>query len=168
MAVVLECADPGGKAANLPTDDSECDGATQYPKTVLFGHDGSARIPDYQLFELPNAALGEQSNAALVCGTRADPCVLYVGLDQNDFTQPKVFSAPFYFSGPPEVPFRSAAATPAAPATAPASVGGSPTPPPSGPSLAFTGPSSGIVGVAGTGVLLAAGGTVLRRRLRRG
>ncbi|MHB8681847.1 MAG: Ig-like domain-containing protein [Acidimicrobiales bacterium] len=98
---VLECNDPGGSPANLPTDVSSCDGATIQPTTLLANADGSFTLNDYQLFELPNLALGENNNpySPARCD-RSNPCVLYVGMDQNDFTQPKVFSAPFTIGSP--------------------------------------------------------------------
>ena len=91
---ILECADPGGTAANLPIDDSTCDGNTIQGTTVLVHGDGSLSDPNYTVYQLPSATLGEQPNFQPVCN-QSSPCVLYVGQDQNDFNQPKMFSAPF-------------------------------------------------------------------------
>lgn len=91
---ILECADPGGSAANLPKDDSTCDGNTVQGKTVLVSVNGSFSEPDYIIYLLPSSVLGEQSNDQPVCN-KTNPCVLYVGQNQNDFSAPKVFSAPF-------------------------------------------------------------------------
>jgi hypothetical protein len=91
---VLECADPGGSAAHLPTSISTCDGNTIQGNTVLIAADGSFSEPDYTVYALPNSSLGEQANVQPTCN-QTDPCVLYVGQNQNDFTAPKVFSAPF-------------------------------------------------------------------------
>jgi hypothetical protein len=91
---ILECADPGGKAANLPKDDSTCDGNTIQGATVLVGTDGSFSTSAYPVYTLPSAALDEQSDGQPVCNA-TNPCVLFVGQDQNNFTTPKVFSAPF-------------------------------------------------------------------------
>jgi hypothetical protein len=91
---ILECADPGGKAANLPTDDTKCDGNTIQGPTILVATDGSFSMTGYSIYALPSATLGEQSNGLPVCNT-TNPCVLFVGQNQNDFTAPKVFSAPF-------------------------------------------------------------------------
>ncbi len=91
---ILECADPGGKTANLPTSISSCDGNSIQGGTILINHDGSFSANDYQVFSLPNATLGEQSNKLPVCNA-TEMCVLYVGQNQEDFTQPKLFSAPF-------------------------------------------------------------------------
>jgi hypothetical protein len=91
---ILECADPGGKAANLPKDDSTCDGNTIQGMTVLVAADGSFSASGYTVYSLPSVTLGEQSNDQPVCNA-TNPCVLFVGQDQNNFTSPKVFSAPF-------------------------------------------------------------------------
>ncbi len=91
---ILECADPGGSAANLPRDDSTCDGNTIQGTTLLVGGDGSFSDSSYPVYALPSATLGEQGNSQPVCN-QTSYCVLYVGQNQNDFTVPKVFSAPF-------------------------------------------------------------------------
>jgi hypothetical protein len=91
---ILECADPAGSPAKLPTSDSTCDGNTIQGNTVLISSNGSFSEPDYTVYLLPSPALGEQSNYQPVCDA-TNPCVLYVGQNQNDFTAPKVFSAPF-------------------------------------------------------------------------
>jgi hypothetical protein len=91
---ILECADPGGTQSNLPKDVSTCDGNTIQADSVLVNSDGSFSETHYVVYALPSATLGEQSNFQPVCNA-ANPCVLYVGQDQNDFTAPKVFSAPF-------------------------------------------------------------------------
>jgi hypothetical protein len=88
---VLECSAPGGA---LPIDDSTCDGNTVQLGSVLIAADGSFQVPSYTIYQLPNSDLGEQSNHAPVCNS-SEECVLYVGQDQNDFSQPKLFSAPF-------------------------------------------------------------------------
>ncbi|MGO8825905.1 MAG: hypothetical protein ACLQU9_11785 [Acidimicrobiales bacterium] len=94
---ILECADPGGLTANLPTDNITCDGNTIQGDSVLVANNGSFSESNYQVYALPNATLGEQSNAQPVCN-QTHACVLYVGQNQNDFTAPKVFSAPFLIS----------------------------------------------------------------------
>ena len=91
---ILECADPGGTLANLPKSDSTCDGNTIQGNTILVAANGSASEAKYTVYLLPSPALGEQANNQPVCN-QTDPCVLYVGQSQNDFTAPKVFSAPF-------------------------------------------------------------------------
>jgi hypothetical protein len=95
---VLECADPGGSTANLPTDSSTCDGNTIQGPTVIVGSDGSFSLTGYTIYALPSSSLGESSSGQPKCNA-TNACVLFVGQDQNDFTQPKTFSAPF-FVGP--------------------------------------------------------------------
>jgi hypothetical protein len=91
---ILECADPGGKVANLPKDASTCDGNTIQGPTVLVGTDGSFSTSGYSVYALPSTTLDEQPDGQPVCNA-TNPCVLFVGQDQNNFTAPKVFSAPF-------------------------------------------------------------------------
>ena len=91
---ILECADPGGQAGNLPKNDNTCDGNTTPGFSVLVNKDGSFTAPSYQLWSLPNTQLGESNDGEPVCNA-TKMCVLYVGQNQTDFTQPKAFSAPF-------------------------------------------------------------------------
>jgi hypothetical protein len=90
---ILECADPGGSSANLPKDITTCDGNSIQGNTVLVAVDGSFST-SYTVYSLPNALLGEQSNAQPICD-QTHQCVLYVGQNQNDFTAPKLFSPAF-------------------------------------------------------------------------
>jgi hypothetical protein len=117
---VLECADSHGTTANLPTDVSTCDGNTIQGNTVLVGADGSFSVAGYTVFQLPSTALGELANYQPVCNA-SNPCVFYIGQDQNDFTAPKIFSAAFSV-GP-------ASGAPAAPAPAAAPAGSNPSTP---------------------------------------
>jgi LPXTG-motif cell wall-anchored protein len=91
---ILECSDPDGTTANLPVNDSTCDGNTIQPDSVLVGSDGSFQDLSYTIYSLPNPALGEQANSQPIC-SQSNECVLYIGQNQNDFTAPKEFSAPF-------------------------------------------------------------------------
>ncbi len=157
---MIECADPGGSAANLPTSLSTCDANTIEADTVLVQPDGSFVEHGYTLYALPNEVLGEQSNWQPVCN-RTNQCVLYVGEDQDDFTQPKIFSAPFAFtSSAPAItvsgttPTTTAAAVSAGVSLAPST-------------LAFTGSSSALLWLAASGLCLLGGGLVGRRILRR-
>jgi hypothetical protein len=95
---ILECADPGGKAKNLPTNVDSCDGNTIQGITVLVAPDGSFFDHGYQLYSLPNSAqLGESSDTLPKCNaTKA--CVLYIGQNQEKFTAPKMFSPAFWIS----------------------------------------------------------------------
>jgi hypothetical protein len=166
---ILECADPEGTSANLPKDIGSCDGLTIQPDTVLVQPDGAITVPQYTIYRLPNSVLGEQSNALPVCDD-ANQCVLYVGQDQNDFTQPKIFSTPF-----------TVAASTAAPSTVTTSTGPSsslPSSPLAGAagsssaatnaqtSLAFTGTGSWLPWVLAIGGVLVVAGSLGRRRMR--
>ncbi|MHB8681852.1 MAG: hypothetical protein ACYDA2_07140 [Acidimicrobiales bacterium] len=92
---ILECGDPGGKAANLPRDVTDCDGSTIQPVTVIVNHDGSFSLSGYVIYELPNTvALGEPKDTLPKCDA-THACVLYVGENQEDFSWPHTFSAPF-------------------------------------------------------------------------
>src|ERR1700736_3939215 len=85
---IQECqALPGGLP---PTDITKCDGLTAYPSTNLPHADGSFDIKDYSLYSLPNAfSLGEPPSSATHCDL-STPCVLYMGLNAQDFTQPHI------------------------------------------------------------------------------
>jgi hypothetical protein len=194
---ILECADPGGKAANLPKDDSTCDGNTIQGNTVSVAADGSFSAASYSVYSLPNATLGEQANGQPVCNA-TNPCVLFVGQDQNDFTSPKVFSAPFTVdpsavstttvSGEASSPTTTATSssgstvsstpgpTDTTPATASSSSSGSgidpsvsltATPAGGATSLASTGPPPRLAWIVGLGSGLAFVGSLGRRHVSR-
>ena len=104
---ILECADPGGTEANLPTSDATCDGNTIDGDNIIVAADGSfeevaggdgGNLSGYTIYALPSAVLAEQPDGQPVCNA-TNACVLYIGANQNDFTQPKVFSEPFYVGG---------------------------------------------------------------------
>ena len=96
---ILECADPGGQSANLPTSDLTCDGNTAPGFSILVNKDGSFSTSRYRLYSLPNAVLGESKDDVPVCNA-THMCVLYVGQDQTNFHAPKDFSAPFSVTPP--------------------------------------------------------------------
>jgi len=135
--VIIECAAPKG---SLPVDDTTCDGNTVQSGSVLVNADGSFQVPSYTLYSLPNNALGEAPDSEPVCNSSAE-CVLYIGQDQNDFSQPKIFSAPFTVD-------LSATSTPTTTPrpTSPGQTGSDPT-----GSSGGTGGSSGSVGSATSG-----------------
>lgn len=91
---ILECSDPGGSPANLPTSIADCDGNTIQGPTVLVNGDGSVNVSGYPVYALPDVNIGDTPTQTPVCNV-SNPCVLYIGQAQNDFTQPHVFSAPF-------------------------------------------------------------------------
>jgi hypothetical protein len=152
---ILECAAPNGV---LPTLPAECDGNTIQGPTVRPAADGSINFKTstnslYTLYALPDSLiLGEGSSNAVTCGdTAATECVLYIGDAQGDFTQPHVFSQPFF--------------------TAANADDGGENPGDGSSSTVATGPGTGtpevpfavILPVAAMGLL---GGTVLVRRRR--
>ena len=97
--LILECADPGGSPNNLPTQFAEkCDGDTTQASTVIPNNNGSVTLNGYTIYKLPSKTLDERPTWLPVCDTK-NPCVLYIGTDYNDFTKPKVFSAPFTVTG---------------------------------------------------------------------
>ena len=97
---IIECADPGGKAKNLPASILACDGNTIQGNTILVQPNGSFSERGYQVYALPNASqLGETPDTRPVCnGKKA--CVLYVGQNQEKFSAPKIWSPPFTISKP--------------------------------------------------------------------
>ncbi len=167
---LIECADPGGSKDSLPTSLSTCDPNTVEGDTVLVQSDGSFVEHSYTLYALPNEVLGEQSNWQPVCN-HSNQCVLYVGEDQNDFTQPKIFSAPFVFTASASAIAVGGAAT-TVPTTAPKPAASTVPTVSSGVSLApatlaFTGPSSASLWIALSGLSLFLAGLTGRRLLRR-
>jgi hypothetical protein len=113
---IVECAAPGGVA---PTTAAACDGNTIQGDTIFAGTDGSVNYTNvspnhgYTMYSLPNSVLGESAGGTPKCDL-TDECVLYIGENQNDFTQPHYFSQPFYVS-----PVAGNSGTPAGTGTAP-------------------------------------------------
>jgi hypothetical protein len=164
--VILECADPDGTVANLPTGFSSCDENTIQPDTTVVHADGSFVEPSYTLYALPSKLLGEQANWQPVCNT-AHPCVLFVGEDQNDFSKAKTFSPSFTMSGgtlsaAPTTATTTPATTASAPVSAAVSLGAT--------QLAFTGTSGWLIALGAIGaalvVLAWALATLVRRSAR--
>jgi hypothetical protein len=95
---IIECADPGGKARNLPTSILACDGNTIQGNTILVQHNGSFSEHGYQVYALPNASqLGETPDTRPICNGK-QACVFYIGQNQEKFTAPKIWSPPFTVS----------------------------------------------------------------------
>jgi hypothetical protein len=89
---IYECAAPNGV---IPTDPATCDGNTGAGNTILPAADGHFSNP-YQVFALPDSAtLGESPGGPVCGGTLPTECILYIGNDQTDFTQPHLWSQPF-------------------------------------------------------------------------
>jgi hypothetical protein len=56
-------------------------------------------LTGYTLYALPDAAsLGENAESPACGQTLATECILYVGNNQNDFSQPHLWSAPFFIA----------------------------------------------------------------------
>ena len=115
---VLECADPDGSAANLPKKSTDCDPTTILSSTTVQDN-GSVYASKYTIYALPDTIELGPSNGT-VCDA-GHPCVLGIFADQNDFTKPHLFSAPF------EVSATDAAATgsSSSPGTSPTNSGAS-------------------------------------------
>lgn len=97
--IIIECSDPGGTTANLPTKAAEsCDTATKQGGTLIPTANSSFSWSGYTIYRLPSEKLGEAPTWVPECNA-THYCVLYVGEDYNDFTMPKVFSHPFLVSG---------------------------------------------------------------------
>jgi LPXTG-motif cell wall-anchored protein len=141
---ILECADPGGSVANLPTSISTCDGNTIQGNTILVGSNGSFSEADYTLYVLPSSILGEQSNDQPVCN-QTNPCVLYVGQNQNDFTAPKIFSAPFSVASSSGTSTTTSTTSSTAKSTTTTSVAGATTTVTSAPTSSTTMPTTSAV-----------------------
>jgi hypothetical protein len=95
---IVECSAPNGVP---PTDPNKCDGETIQGNTLQPNADGSL---DYQAFTgamytvyaLPDVlSLGEGTSSVTCGNTAATECILYIGVNQLDFTQPHVWSQPF-------------------------------------------------------------------------
>jgi len=165
--VILECADPGGTAAALPTSFTGCDGNTVQGDTVLVQADGSFVEHAYTMYALPSLALAEKPAWQPACSATL-ACVLFVGQDQNDFTQPKVFSRPFTVapSGAVAAAGPVGGTTTATSAPAAASASAAVALPPA--TLAYTGAPPWAPRLVVVGVGLVGMGLLGRRLVRRG
>jgi hypothetical protein len=88
---IIECSDPGGTAANLPTDPlSGCDGTTINGNQVTPDASGNFSTT-YGIL-----ALSQAGGSTINCDT-TDFCVLWVGIDYNTqfLTGPHAFSMAF-------------------------------------------------------------------------
>ena len=115
---IIECADPGGLVANLPTTVTNCDTSTKQGDTIIPNDDGSydyfANDPNgdggYQVAALPKAG----TTGTVTCGSAAVPCVLWIGNSYSSFLTNQLWSQPFQVvaagpnvqpgDGTPEVP----------------------------------------------------------------
>jgi hypothetical protein len=95
---IIECSDPGGTVSALPKSLLHCDENTIQGDSVIAKPNGSVNETGYTVYRLPSQVLGEGKTVTPICDATHE-CVLYVGQDQNDFTKPKLFSAPFFVTG---------------------------------------------------------------------
>jgi hypothetical protein len=95
---ILECSAPNGV---IPTQPTACDGNTINGNTLDANADGSFNYQTftgavYTVYALPDKLeLGENSSGNSCGNTAATECILYIGVNQADFTQPHVWSQPF-------------------------------------------------------------------------
>ena len=86
---IIECADPGGTTANLPTSALLCDGTTQNPLQINTDASGNFSTK-YQVY-----ALNGTHTSNIWCDT-THYCVLWAGVDYNGaFYGTHAFSTPF-------------------------------------------------------------------------
>ena len=170
-----------GTAAAPPPDNTGCDGLTLDTQATTDDQGnyvnaarGSDGTTGYRVYARPSPRL--RSPTTITCDATRD-CVLYVGVDQNDFSAPHVFAdirfAPGVVVAAP-VPERPAAPVPERPAgpstaatAATAAAGARPragSPPPA--ALPFTGPPP-VAPLAVAGALLVASASLARRRALR-
>jgi Bacterial Ig-like domain (group 1) len=96
---ILECSAANGV---LPTSSADCDGLTIQGSTIEPNADGSFTYDDYQVFALPDKPTFGEPAGGVACGnTVATECVLYIGEDQLDFTQPHLWSQFFFVKTDP-------------------------------------------------------------------
>jgi hypothetical protein len=95
---IAECAAPDDA---LPTLTTSCDALTLDAATINPNSDGSLSYSGLIVYALPNvASLGENPSSTPVCNL-TNECVLYIGTNVEDFTQPHVWSQGFYVSPTP-------------------------------------------------------------------
>jgi hypothetical protein len=91
---IVQCADPGGSQANLPTQFIQCDENTIQGDTVVVEPGGSFKEKAYPVYALPSHTLGEFKDGIPVCN-QTHQCVLLVSEYQTDLSKPHVFSHAF-------------------------------------------------------------------------
>lgn len=92
---IVECSAPDGV---VPTNTAACDGNT-IVAGILPNTDGSFTESGFTLYALPdNTSLGEGTSGPPCGQTAATECILYIGNNQLDFTQPHLWSAPFFIA----------------------------------------------------------------------
>ncbi len=94
---IEECSAPGGADPSLPT---QCDGRTHQQTPTFADGDGSADYPGYPIYALPDSSNLGETVGGPACDLN-NQCVLYVGTDPNDFSEPHVWSSSFYVNPTP-------------------------------------------------------------------
>jgi hypothetical protein len=93
---VIQCDDPGGQAANLPQNLTSC-----APATLVNAdnpqQDGSLSVEGFTVYTVPDVAVLGASNGTM-CDAQHE-CVLGIFSNQEDFSKPHLFSAPFLVTG---------------------------------------------------------------------
>lgn len=158
---VEECADPGGSPDNLPKKPEDCDPTTVFP-TANLKEDGSVLLPRYRIYSVPDPNELGPSNGTVCDAT--NQCVLGLFTNQNDYTKPHLFSAPFVIESTPAASTGSSGAAYGLPSTkgtsASASASAAVSLPPA--TLANTGGPEWWPWLLGVGFLLLVVGTSLR------
>jgi len=90
---VLQCSDLNGQPANLPKKPTDCEPTTVQASADVAAN-GSFILQGYTIYALPDGADLGPSNGT-TCDDGAHQCVLGIFSNQNDFTKPHLFSAPF-------------------------------------------------------------------------
>jgi hypothetical protein len=172
---ILQCSDPGGLSANLPTDPSSCDGATVNPLPVRTDSGGNFSV-HYVV-----SALSMRFGTSNINCDATNFCVLWAGEDYNQaFTSgTHAFSTPFEVDAPaaavsgggvtPPVASTVPPSAVAAPASGVGSVASVPTPvlPTATPALATTGTPARLPQLVTVALVLGLLGTLGRRMVRR-
>jgi len=161
----VECADPGGLSTSLPTKPTECEPQT-IDSIAAARADGSLELNGFLVLALPDSALGASS--ATTCDMQHE-CVIGIFSNQNDFTKPHLFSAPFLVTG------TGTGVSGTGTTSTGSSSGGSSSPNSTVPAgststsgtLAYTGVSTLFFVLLGSGVILLLVGSLMRWSQRR-
>src|ERR1700676_3534184 len=91
---IIECMDPGGLVANLPTSAGSCDTTTVSATSIIPKSDGSFTYNGYQVFSLP----GPLFNPSPATCDLTHACVLWIGDNYNSLNVNQLWSQPFYIT----------------------------------------------------------------------
>jgi hypothetical protein len=99
----VECAAPNGV---IPTQTSACDGntlATAFPEPdgSLDWVNDSASGNGYTVYNTPDTHIGDSASGPQCGNTTSTECILYIGDNQLDFTQPHYWSQGFFVNPDP-------------------------------------------------------------------